>query len=307
MKKSLIFISALVLSLTSAYAMTDADLQKAMRAEVAPHLFTIKKPRLFFHWVDASDLTPKGQYDLQLAPNSNQFVDYVTKESNKIVNKRSERDQDLAGPGMYLASDPLISRSYGGEKRYGLIVGKINTKARILPGSYELEFSSSLTSEFEARGCTMGPSVIAILDTADVNCTKIKQLLVGKDASFIDGRLYRWGSDADILPGCVYDSAGDAMIIGKNGASIAFETLVGYNKNLFSEIVGFTHRSSFTSGASLGNSVLSYLKTLDSRGIKNRFTKVNLLSDEQKNDSNIPLMNQTDLESFTKNNIYGCR
>lgn len=304
MKKSLALMSALLLTLTKAYAMTDAELQSAMRAEVAPHLFTIKKPRLFFHWVDASDLTPKGQYDLQLASNSNQFAEYVAKESKKIVNQRSERDQDMAGPGMYLANDPLISRGYGGAKRYGLVVGKINTKARILPSFYDMKFSKPIVLEFEKRGCTTGENVIEILDTTEISCTKIKQLLVGKDASFIDGRLYSWSSMASYIPGCTFDLSGETTMQVRNNYPMQFETLVAYNKNLFSEVVGFTHKSSLTSGSSLGNSVLSYLKTLAAQGLTNRFT---LISDEQKNDSTIPLMNQSDLTNFTKNNIFGCR
>lgn len=304
MKKSLIFMSVVMASFSSAYAMTDAELQKAMRAEVEPHIFTIKKPRLFFHWVDASDITPKGQYDQAFPSNSTQFTDYVEKEGKKVVNQRSDRDQDIAGPGMYLASDPLVSRDYGGEKRFGLVVGKINTKARVLPGGYNMSFSKEVVSEFEKRGCRIVANVLQLLDTADANCTKLKQLLVGKDASFIDGRLYSWSSQARYLPGCNYNAEDETTINAEDSIFFPLETFVAYNKNLFSEIVGFTHKSSVYAGSSFANNILSYLKTLDANGLSLR---LKLISDEQRRDPKIPLMNQTDLANFTKNNIFGCR
>ncbi len=296
-------MSALMVSISSAFAMTDAELQKAMRAEVEPHISIMKKPRLYFHWVDASDLTPKGQYDQVFPSNSPLLADYVTKEGRKVVNQRSESDRDIAGPGMYLAADPLVSRQYGGEKRFGLVVGKINTKARILPASYDMAFTKPLILELEKRGCTAS-RVLEILDTTDANCTKVKQLLVGKDASFIDGRLYSWATHASFLPGCSYNPDGETTIKAEDSDQFLYETFVAYNKNLFSEIVGLTHKSTVSPGSSLANNILSYLKTLDSNGLSNRFK---LISDEQRRDSTIPLMNQTDLVNFTKNNIYGCR
>lgn len=304
MKNSIILSSLFLLSFSSSFAMTDLELQKAMRAEIEPKLITLKKPKLFFHWVDASDLTPKGEFDKQFPANASQFSTYVEKQGKKIANQRSDRDHDIAGPGLYLASDPLVSRGYGGEKRYGLIVGQIKTGSRILPNFYDLEFSKNLVLEFEKRGCTAGYGVIDLLDTTDTNCTKIKQLFVGKDASFIDGRLYQWSSQAASLPGCSYSIEGETtMKKASNGFPVRFETIVAYNKNLFSEIVGFTHKSTANSGSVLANNVLSYLKALDAKGMASRFK---LISDEQRVDSKITKMNDSSVISFTKNNIFGC-
>lgn len=305
-KKTFLLAASLGVALTTnlSAAMSDSDLALKMRKEVSPHLITLKKPRLFFHWVDASDITPKGEYDSQFPINSAQFANYVDKQGSKILNKRSDRDNDIAGPGLYMASDPLVSRSYGGEKRYGLVVGLLKTNTKLLAGNlYHFNFSKEVSDEIEKRGCTNLYGLIDLLDTTDANCTKIKQLLVGKNRDLFQGRLYTWSTQARSLPGCqAHNISNDLNFSSKDIRDTqTLDTIVIYSKEAFSEIYGYTHKSSVLANASLGNNILSYLKALPQTS-----AKFKQLSEAQYADSKITKMADADLKQFTKKYIHGC-
>jgi hypothetical protein len=290
-------------SLASAHAaMTDAELTKEMLSDIKKYYVTIKSPKLIFHWADASDITPRGQYNTAFPSTSTQFKEYVTKQGKRVYNKRSENDRDIEGPGLYLASDPVISRSYGGTKSFGLIVGVVNTGARLLPGHYGgLPISTKIVAEINKRGCVM-LDYLNIIDSTDAACTKVKQLLVGKDVTFAEGRLYQWGSSYDI-EGCS-DSTPDRDI-NTNGQDktlfTSLDTFVGYSANLFTEVYGYTHKTGL-SGSKLADEILSYLKGLQTLNSYN-----SLLSAEQMKDKKIKAMTKAEIKKFSQKHIFGCK
>ena len=133
MLKSLTGLTLLVsLFTTSVFAMSDQDLSRLMRSELSQNITQVKSPKLMFHWVDASDLTPRGQYNSQFKATDPRFVEYVNKQGRKIFNRRNPADGDIAGPGLYMAADPKVSRGYGAERSFGLVVGVLEPKAKIL-------------------------------------------------------------------------------------------------------------------------------------------------------------------------------
>jgi hypothetical protein len=296
---------ALVLSslslISSAFAMTDSELATALRADAAKYLITIKVPRLAFHWVDASDITPPGQYKNRFPMVSSQYRDYVAKQGHKIFNKRDPRDSDVAGPGLYLASDPKITRGYGANKTFGLIVGVLKPGARIYVSTYSAVnmISSNIVAEISKRGCPSS-DYTSILDTNDQSCTKIKQLLVGADLSFADGRFYSYGTST--MPGCSRIDAKRDMTPAKSGASLdGLDTFVAYTPNLFSNIYGVTYMTSAGSDA-FGDQILAYLKGVK---ISNDVSK-NLLSDAQLSDASIKTMSAAEQVQFSQKYILGC-
>ncbi|MCE3011706.1 MAG: hypothetical protein LW878_01450 [Proteobacteria bacterium] len=62
-----------------ALALNDSELSLLMRRELSQNITTLKAPKLMFHWVDASDLTPRGQYNSQFKATDPRFVEYVNK------------------------------------------------------------------------------------------------------------------------------------------------------------------------------------------------------------------------------------
>lgn len=297
MFKSIAFLAAAGLC-ANTFAMTDAQLGKAMREDMAKYMTTIKAPKLLFHWVDASDINPKGEYNVGYAPTAAHYETYVEKQGRRIYNNRRSGDSDIEGPGLYMASDPLVSRSYGGERNYGLIVGVLKVGAKVVTGSgMNLVIDPVIKSEIQKRGCNPS-SYESVLDTFDKKCSKIKQLMVGKDASFADGRIYSWGSNH--VEGCSdRDIARDVKFPAKMSSWSEPETFVVYNKNLFSKIFGFTHKS-LPSSSKEGNAILSYLKGYE------QVTGKELLPDLQMDNDVIAGMSESQVEKFSRDNILGC-
>ncbi len=285
----------------SAFAMTDSELTSALRADASKYLITIKVPRLAFHWVDASDITPPGQYKNRFPMVAAQYRDYVAKQGRKIFNKRDPRDSDVAGPGLYLASDPKITRGYGANKTFGLIVGVLKPGSKIYVSTYSTNntIAPNITAEISKRGCP-NTDYNALLDTNDQSCTKIKQLLIGSDLSFADGRFYSYGTAN--MPGCSHIEAKRDMTPLKTGTSLdGLDTFVAYTPNLFSNIYGVTYMT--TAGSdTFGDQILAYLKGVRS---SNDLTK-NLLSDAQLSDPSIKTMSVAEQAQFSQRFILGC-
>lgn len=299
MLKSLAFVSFSLL-FSSAYAMTDAQLARAMRAEFEKNLVTVKSPKLIFHWVDASDVNPPGQYNTEYPSTSTHFQTYVEKQGKRIYNRRNRGDADIAGPGLYMAAGPIISRSYGGEKSFGLIVGLIRPGARLVPSHTTLTINAQIASEIVKRGCSDASDYLSLLDTYEPACIKVKQLLVGKDISFADGRLYAWATGT--IPGCSDTQPERDIVItqGKKEDYTSLDTFVAYNPNLFSKIYGYTHKTKL-SGDKLADEVLSYLKGIEALGLYN-----GLISQQQMKDPAIQAMSAAQVKSFSQKYAFGC-
>lgn len=282
-------------------AMTDAQLGTAMRNDINKYMTTLKSQKIIFHWVDASDINPAGQYNTQYPATAAHFKAYVEKQGRRIYNRRSAGDSDIEGPGLYMASDALISRAYGGEKSFGLIVGVLKPGARILPSYGGLAISPTISAEITKRGCAESRDYLGLLDTFDATCTKVKQLMVGKDASFADGRIYSWG--AEDVTGCSgRNSTRDVVVpTGVSAGSISgLETFVVYNPNLFSNIFGYTHKTT-ASGNAMADQILSYLKGIEKMG-----TYGGLISAKQMSDTSIKAMTPAEVSSFSRKYIVGC-
>ncbi|MBY0412927.1 MAG: hypothetical protein K2Q18_02115, partial [Bdellovibrionales bacterium] len=223
-------------------------------------------------------------------------------QAKKVFNQRSEKDADIAGPGFYLAQDPFYTRRYGGQRRFGLIVATVKPGTRLHSASYSQLFSKEVLGELAARKCD-ARNAVNLINSANKECTKIKQLLLGQD-SFIQGRLYNYGSSASRMSGCEkFDVSSDVMnLTSKQSNSERQDTIVAYNLSLFSEINGFTHTSTMNSKTPVANKILSFLKTasLDEE------LKTQLISKEQMADKSIPVMSAAELNAFTKANILGC-
>jgi hypothetical protein len=283
-----------------AFSMTDSELGTSMQKDIQKYMITLKSPKMVFHWVDASDVSPQGQYNSKFPSTASHYKAYVDKQGKKIFNKRNPSDRDIAGPGLYLASNPVSSRSYGGEKSFGLIVGVIKPGARLVAGAYGgLVIDGKLILEINARGC-MQADYINILNTTDANCTKVKQLLVGKDVSFAEGRIYQWSSQR--MAGCSDVKTARDLNVPKSiqNAGLNLDTFVAYNSNMLSDIRGYTHKSS-KSGDALGDSILSYLKGMVKEGLS-----TNMVSADQFNDASIKAMTKSEIEKFNQKNILGC-
>ncbi len=297
---------ALILSLsTSAFAaMTDAQLAQSLRAELSKSLVTVKSPKLIFHWVDASDIMPMGQFNASLPATGPSFKAYVDKQGSKIFRARSGKDYDIEGPGLYLASDPLSTRGYGGQKSFGLIVGLIRPGAKIVPGDRSLDISDALVSEMTARGCQI-ISYNELLDVADSpKCTKIKQLLVGVDVSFADARIYSYGTGQ--IEGCRSRSPFKELAVPSTSARDyeGNDTFVAYSSRAFSEIMGITHKTTVSKHA-LSNEVLSYLKGLQVHNLI-QYAQYSVASAEQLANPAIKAMSKADIAKFSQKYIMGC-
>lgn len=280
--------------LPKAFAMSDVDLAKAMRADINKYLVTVKSPRLIFHWVDSSDINPPGQYNTKYPANAPHYRAYVEKQGRKILNKRNPRDPDIAGPGLYMASDALVSRQYGGKKSFGLVVGLLKPGAKLFTQIWPRAIDSNLVAEIRNRGCSQS-DYTAILDTAEANCTKIKQLLVGNDISFASGRIYGWVNAQHQL-GCAFNNRREIPSM-TNGDRL--DTFVAYNSNLFSNVYGFTHKSTL-SGDPLADQILSYVKGLSLSNY------ANMISQDQMQDQSIKAMNSNEIANFSKKYVFGC-
>lgn len=299
MKLGLAVASLLLGVSTSSFAMTDAELKQAMRADMEKYMTTIKAPKMLFHWVDASDINPPRQYNTGYEPTAQHYKTYVEKQGRRIYNNRRSGDSDIEGPGLYMASDVLVSRSYGGQRNYGLIVGVLKVGAKVVTGTgMNLAIEPSIKTEIAARGCN-AYSYETILDTFDKTCAKIKQLLVGKKADFADGRIYSWGSNAVV--GCSdRNIARDVKFPNAmNNSWYEPETFVVYNTDLFSDIFGFTHKS-LPSSSKLGNEILTYLKGFEE--VSGR----EVLPDMQMDNAAIKAMSRSQVESFSQKYILGC-
>jgi hypothetical protein len=283
-----------------ALAMTDSQLIQAMRAEIHKNTTTVKSPKLIFHWVDASDIMPQGQFNSSLPADDARFKAYVDKQGRKLYNARRAGDRDIAGPGLYMATDPIVSRQYGGERSFGLIVGLIDTKARLLPSYYSLNFSPAILAEVRKRGCQSADTYLELLDTYDAACNKLKQLLVEKDITLVDGRLYSWSTQT--MPGCSDSIPSRDVVIpaGRKEEFSYLDTFVVYHSRFFSEIFGFTHKST-SIGKDLPDSILSYLKGLQAMGAHD-----NMVSAEQLKDLRIKAMTPQQVKAFSQKYIMGC-
>lgn len=288
------------LSMPSAHAMTDSELSGAMRNDIKKYLTTVKSPKLIFHWVDSSDINPPGQYNTQYPSIAPHFRDYVAKQGRRVYNRRISGDNDIAGPGLYMAAGPIVSRSYGGQKSFGLIVGLIKPGSKIL-GSLNsgLPLHATIASEVTKRGCREN-DYANIIDTYDAACVKVKQILVGSDISFADGRIYSWSNDT--MDGCKSMNPVRDLVIptSKVREYEYLNTFVAYNPNLFSAVFGYTHKS-VNSGNQMADAILAYLKGLETQGLYN-----GLISKAQMSNPAIKAMGPNDMKKFSQQFILGC-
>ena len=144
-----------------------------------------------------------------------------------------------------------------------------------------------------------------LLDVAgDQKCTKIKQLLVGTDISFADGRLYNYGTG--LIHGCSKRSPYKDINVpaSRQRDMDGLDTFVAYHSRLFSEVVGITNKTKIGTHA-LSNQVLSYLKGLQVNGLAQN-ASYSLVSDEQLKDTKIPAMSKADIAKFSQKYIMGC-
>lgn len=294
----------LTISTSAIAAMTDAQLAQSMRAELGKSLVTVKSPKLIFHWVDASDIMPPGQFNASLPAVGSNFTAYVDKQGSKIFRSRSGEDYDVEGPGLYLASDPLSTRGYGGQKSFGLIVGLLRPGAKIIPGDQRLDISLAIANELNSRGCG-ALTYTELLDVAgSPKCTKMKQLLVGNDISFADARIYSYGTGE--IEGCKTRSPFKELAVPASRARDyeGSDTFVAYSSRAFSEVMGITHKTTVSKHA-LSNEVLSYLKGLQVNNLI-QFAQYSVVSAEQLANPAIKAMAKADIAKFSQRYIMGC-
>lgn len=285
--------------------MSDAELSQELRKDIDQYIITLKSPKLAFHWVDASDVNPPKQFDVQYPATAAHYKTYVDKAGSAIYNKLSPKAYDIAGPGLYMSSHPSYSRSYGGKKRFGLIVGLVKPGAKIFTnlGYGGEKINAKLIKELQARDCGVN-NYSDILDSSEIGCTRIKQLLVGKDISFADARLYGW-TGREPSPGC--SSINLIRDMDKRNSKSTksdlenLDTFVVYSSRLFSSVYGYTHRST-ADGDLLSNQILSYLKGQDIEGLSTE----RILSEAQAADSMIKPMSRSEIEKFSQKYIFGC-
>ncbi|MES2527432.1 MAG: hypothetical protein V4598_10105 [Bdellovibrionota bacterium] len=307
MNLKLTFAIAFSLTTSAFAAMTDAQLAQGMRTDINKYTFTMKTARLVFHWADASDITPQGQFKNSLPAIGPSFPAYVNKQGGKIFRARDVRDGDIEGPGLYLAGSPTSTRSYGGQKSFGLIVGLIRPGSKILNGDGANAIAPNLLAEITARGCQVyDNNYNTILDSAgDAKCLKIKQLLVGSDASFVDGRMYNY-SNTYMIHGC--SQRNPYKDIQAPASKIrdfeGLDTFVGYSTKLFSEVMGITNKTTVSNHA-LSNQVLSWLKGLQTHNLAQDAGYV-ISSPEQMADAKIPAMSKAEIAKFSQKYILGC-
>lgn len=306
MKTSILLPLASLFLMTNAMALNDAEFVQKMKKEFLPLMASLKSPKLVFHWADASDITPQGQYNSTYPANAPHFANYVDKQGKKIFAKRDPRDRDIAGPGLYMATDPLASRDYGGQKSFGLIVGVISPRAQLIYQNSTVNISQSLLQEFNRRGCKNVFDIDDLLATNDGSCTKIKQLLFGRDISFAEGSMYSWSTRPMI--GCRNrDNISKTRdLIMKIRPNFINDTFVAYSPKMFSEILGVTHKT-IDGGSSLGKQVLSYLKGIQELKKSNQLHySYDLLSKEQMANPKIQAMTKAEVENFNKKYVFGC-
>lgn len=290
--------------------MSDAELAQALRKDLDKYIVTLKSPKLAFHWVDASDINPPKQYDVQYPATAAHYRTYVDKAGSAIYNKRNPESYDIAGPGLYMSSHPTYSRQYGGKKRFGLIVGLVKPGTKIftnIPAFNGREkISDKLIAELNSRGCGL-MNYSDILDVSDDDaCTKIKQLLVGKDISFADARLYGWTGNV-ASEGC--RNINLIRDVDKRNSKVTdaqiemLDTFVVYSSRFFSSVYGYTHRST-ADGDQLSNDILSYLKGLQAELVQD--VEADILSESQISDPKIKAMTRDQIEKFSQKYIYGC-
>ena len=296
--KNLTLFSTLSFLSFSAFSMTDKELGNEMRKDISKYMSTIKKEKIIFHWVDASDINPKGEYNTAYEPTAAHYTTYVEKQGKRIYRRRRSGDSDIEGPGLYMASDALVSRAYGGQRSYGLIVGVLKPGAKVLTGSgLSLNIDSNLKSEIQNRGCN-AYNYETILDTFNDACQKVKQLLVGKDASFANGRIYSWSSRH--VSGCSDRNVSrDVSFPAQVSSYYEPETFVVYNTGLFSNIFGFTHKT-VSPKNSLATDILSYLKGVELH------TGSEVLPDLQMDNDSIKAMTTSEVKKFSQKYILGC-
>ena len=144
-----------------------------------------------------------------------------------------------------------------------------------------------------------------LLDSSDAGCTKVKQLLVGKDISFADARLYGW-TGREAAPGC--KSINLIRDMDKRNSKVSkadlenLDTFVVYSSRLFSSVYGYTHRST-VDGDAFSNEILRYLKGQDVEGL----AVGKILADSQIADSKIKPMSRLEVEKFSQKYIFGCQ
>jgi hypothetical protein len=305
MKLKLLSLAVALSSYSALAAMPDAQLAQAMRTDINKYMLTLKTPRLIFHWADASDITPQGQYNRSIPATGPSFKAYVDKQGSKVYRPRDIRDADIEGPGLYLASSPMSTRSYGGQKSFGLIVGLVKPGAKILNGDSVATIAPNIMNEITARGCQTTNYTTLIDSAGNVPCTKIKQLLIGGDISFADGRMYNYSNTYNIF-GCTkrdpyLDIAAPASRIRDFEG---LDTFVAYSSRLFSQIIGITNKTT-VSGDALSDQVLSYLKGLQVNGLA-ADAGMPISSPEQVADARIKAMAKADLAKFAQKYIMGC-
>lgn len=287
-------------------AMSDAQLAQALRQDISKHFVTLKAPKLVFHWVDASDINPAGQYNSAFPANAAHYKTYVDKQGSKIFRARNSRDSDVEGPGLYMATDPFVSRSYGGQRTFGLIVGVMKPGARILANAYTtLPIAANLQAEVSARGCTGATMYPEILDVySNPGCTKVKQLLVGSDISFADGRFYSFGTGD--VEGCKSRFGAKDLTIAASKVRDyeSLDTFVVYSSRMMSEVLGFTHKT-VPGNHALANQIMSYFKGLHTHNLTG-YINYPLLSQEQLNNPAIKAMSKADIAKFSQAHIMGC-
>lgn len=300
---------AIALSLTIASpvfaAMNDAQLQQAMRQDIQKYMLTLKTPRLLFHWADASDIVPQGQFKNSFPATFGSFKEYVDKQGSKVFRARSTSDADIEGPGLYLAGSPTSTRHYGGQKSFGLIVALIKPGARILNGDSTGAIAPNVQSEINARGCAL-TSYLDIIDSAgDAKCLKVKQIMIGADIAFADARMYNY-SNADLIEGC--SQRNPFRDINAPASKIrdyeGLDTFVAYSSRLFSDVMGITNKTT-VSGHALSDQVLSYLKGLQVNGLNQAYGGA-IASPEQLADAKIKPMTKSEIQKFSQKYILGC-
>lgn len=303
--KNLAFALSLTVAAPAFAAMSDAQLSQAIRQDMQKYMFTLKTPRLIFHWADASDIVPQGQFKNSFPATFPSFKEYVDRQGSKVFRPRSTSDADIEGPGLYLAGSPTSTRHYGGQKSFGLIIGLIKPGAKILNGDSSGAIAANIQSEINARGCAL-TSYLDIIDSAgDAKCLKVKQIMIGNDISFADARMYNY-SNAELIEGCSQrnpykDIAAPASKIRDYEG---LDTFVAYSSRLFSEVMGITNKTT-VSGHALSDQILSYLKGLQSLGFNQAYGGA-IASPEQLADPKIKAMTKAQIDAFSQKYILGC-
>jgi hypothetical protein len=111
MNRAWILLSVCLAIPAAAHADQAADTRQMLADYVRPYVQTLPREFHVYHWTAGSKIT--GSADAQLPPMDPRIRDYATRIKDLFWNPFRNADGGMAGDGLYVAIDPVASRSYG--------------------------------------------------------------------------------------------------------------------------------------------------------------------------------------------------